>query len=98
MVYNLTTFNASYQPTFLTYFNFANEATNGMFGIFFLLAFFVTMFISMKAWSTDQALATSSFLTLIIALAGSKVGMIPPIAVMFAIIIFALAIVFMYMK
>jgi len=93
--YNMTAFNHTAGDLSL-YFDFANQATNNMFGVFMLLAFFVIVFISLKGFGNRQALGASSVLTLIFAFLARSAGIVTDLAMYISIVITALVGVYLY--
>ena len=71
-----------------------NDLTNGMFGIMFLLGFWIIMFVSFKTRVfSKQAFAASSFITMMLAFMMAALGLIPDILVFFPIALSVIGVV-----
>ena len=64
-----------------------NNVTSGYFWSLILFALFAILFFSFKSYSTERALATSSFVTMIIAIMFGVIGLVSSYVVILTMVI-----------
>lgn len=93
--YNLSAFN-NQSVNVTTYFQFANSATQNVFGALVALAFFVIVFVSLKDFGNRPALAAASSLTTVFCLLGNSGGIIADQIMWFSFILTSGVAVYLY--
>lgn len=62
--------------TFVGFFEYSNTVTNGLTGIGILIAFFIVSVVSMKVFQTERAVLASLFLTTLVSIFFSILGLV----------------------
>lgn len=73
-----------------------NTVTDNWFGLAILIVFFIVMFLALKNYSTEQAFATASFASAIVAVLLRVVGLVGDNVVIGMAILAVLGLVFLY--
>lgn len=95
--YVISGFNHSVS-NFSTYFVVSNQLTNGLFGAFLLISWFVIIFVALKVWGTDSAMTAASVLTLIFAIFIRTAGIIGDLELYITIFLTAVILVVAYLR
>lgn len=93
--YNLTVFNGT-ETSFATYFQFANTASNGFFGVFLILSMYIVMFVSLKNYGNKSAAGAAAFIALIFGFFTRSFGAISDQALFITMLIVAATGVYLY--
>ena len=83
---------------FVDFFNYINYVTEGMFGVFFLVAIAVVSFLVQKAYTTERALLSTMFLTTIIAVLMRFVDLISDGVLAFCVLVLGFAVIYAFME
>lgn len=83
---------------FATLMDYMNYSTDNYFGLLLLIAIFVVLFVSMKFYETDKALAGASFVTLIIAVLFRSLNIIGDIVLFALVILVIVSVVYIFLE
>lgn len=84
------------QTRFYDLFTFANTATGGIFGYLLILMIWVISYFSMKQYTDNRAFAFSTFITTIMAIMLSVIGIVNSQTVIICVIMTGLSIIYLF--
>ena len=79
-------------------FNYANIVTNNWFGLMLIISIFIILFISFKSYETEKAFSATTFISTIIALLLSLMGILSPEYVIIMIVLTAISVILLFFR